>query len=165
MKKKGFFLILSAILVFVLFIYITSFSTQKEESNIEKNTVAMLTPPPTVASVEVEDVKEPESTEIPKPEEIGKEKENLSTRIEVADLPEEAWKILDISEERLIGELKIYTNSVGYATADTVHYAGEITINHLKNTITVGFYIQNEDLFQFNLVYDRANKAYSFEQW
>lgn len=162
MKKKGVFLILGAIVGFVLFIYITSFSRPKEESNIETNNAVLLTAPPIVTFVE--ETKEPKATEIPKKEEVGEEKENLSTRIEIADLPEEAWKILNVSEERLSGELKIYTNSVGYATTDTVHYAGEMEINHMENTVTVGFYIKSDGLYQFNLIYDRANKTYSFEQ-
>lgn len=163
MKKKGIFLILSAILVFVLFIYITFFSTQIKKSSVADEIAVQLTPPPTADLMK--ETEESEATEIPKREDVEEEKENLSTGIKIADLPEEAWNILNVSEKRLSGELKIYTNSVGYATVDTVYYAGEITINHLENTVTVGFYIQNEDLFQFNLVYDRANKTYSFEQW
>lgn len=164
MKKKGVFLVVGAILVFVLVIYIASFSRPKEESNIETNNAVLLTAPP-ITTIDGEETKEPKVTKLPKKEEVGEEKENLSTRIEIADIPEEAWKILNISEERLSGELKIYTNSVGYATTDTVHYAGEMEINHMENTVTVGFYIKSDGLYQFNLIYDRGNKTYRFEQW
>lgn len=159
MRKKGLFLIAAAIVVFIIFIYFSA--TQKKEANVENNVDVLLTAPPDRIAL----TKEPEATEIPNREEIGEENENLSTEIEILDLPREAWNILDVSKERLAGEVKIYLNSAGYATADAVHYAGEITIDHMKNIVIVGFYIKQEGIHQFNLTYDRAKKTYSFEQW